>query len=93
MWIRTCCYSLRAQLLCIRYVDTDKPGAESLVRNGFVIESDDAVASPDEIMRIIENQPDSSEKQTRAGTRYLNGFYDQAANDEKRLTTFERRCS
>jgi len=93
MWIRTCCYSLRAQLLCIRYVDTDKPGAESLVRNGFVIEFDDAVASPDEIMRIIENQPDSSEKQTKDGTRYLNGFYGQAANDEKRLTTFERRCS
>ena len=66
MWIRTCCYSLRAQLLCIRYVDTDKPGAESLVRNGFVIESDDAVASPDEIMRIIENQPDSSENEVTA---------------------------
>jgi len=36
--------SLRARLLRIRYVDTDKPGSEATVRLAFAVEPDDAIA-------------------------------------------------
>jgi len=50
------------------------------------------VGHRDGIMRIIENFPDSFEKETKSGTRYLDGFFEQAANEDKLLRKFERRC-
>ena len=46
----------------------------------------------DDILRVIEDLPHLSEKDIESGARYLEGFFEAAANEDKLLGQFESRC-
>jgi hypothetical protein len=46
----------------------------------------------DDIIRVIEELPHLSEKDIKSRARYLEGFFESAANEDKLLRRFERRC-
>lgn len=46
----------------------------------------------EDIMRIIEELPASSEKDTRSRSSFLQGFFKAASNEDKLLRKFENRC-
>ena len=50
------------------------------------------VARREDILRVVEELPGSSAKDTESRLSYLQGFFKAAANEEKLLRKFERRC-
>ncbi len=46
----------------------------------------------DDIIRVIEELPHLSEKDIRSRARYLEGFFESAAEEDKLLRRFDRRC-
>lgn len=50
------------------------------------------VGRRDDILRIIEELPESSEKDTRSRSAFLQAFFKIAADEEKLLRKFKRRC-
>lgn len=46
----------------------------------------------EDIMRIIEELPASSEKEIRSRSSFLQGFFKAASNEDKLLRKFENRC-
>lgn len=46
----------------------------------------------DDIIRVIEELPHLSPKDIESRVRYLEGFFDSAADEDKLLHRFERRC-
>jgi Arc/MetJ-type ribon-helix-helix transcriptional regulator len=46
----------------------------------------------DDIIRIIRELPLLSEKEIESRTRYVDGFFEAAANEDKLLARFESRC-
>lgn len=50
------------------------------------------VARREDILRIVEELPGSSEKDTRSRSSFLQGFFKAASNEDKLLRKFERRC-
>ncbi len=45
-----------------------------------------------DIVRVIEDLPYLSDKKTKMRARYLEGFFESAADEDKLLRKFERRC-
>ena len=45
-----------------------------------------------EILLVPQSVPGLSENNTRAATKFLNGFFEQAENEEKLLRSFEKHC-
>jgi hypothetical protein len=50
------------------------------------------VRQHDDIIRVIEELPRLSEKDFESPARYLEGFFESAADEDKLLRKFERRC-
>ena len=50
------------------------------------------VRQHEDIIRVIEELPRLSEKDAESRARYLEGFFEAAANEDKLLRKFERRC-
>jgi hypothetical protein len=46
----------------------------------------------DDIMQVIEALPGSSEKDRASRSGYLEAFFESAADEDKLLRKFERRC-
>ena len=52
----------------------------------------EVVARREDILRIVEELPGSSEKDRRSRSSFLQGFFKSAENEDKLLRRFERRC-
>lgn len=50
------------------------------------------VAKQAEILGVIEELPDLSDRDIRSNTKYLRQFFDKAKNEEKLIRRFEQRC-
>lgn len=50
------------------------------------------VARREDILRVVEELPGSSAKDTGSRASFLQGFFKAASNEEKLLQKFERRC-
>lgn len=51
-----------------------------------------ALGKHDDILRVIRNLPHLSEKDIESRARYLEGFFEAAANEDKLLRRFEKGC-
>ena len=52
----------------------------------------EVVARREDILRIVEELPGSSEKESRSRSSFLQGFFESAVDEDKLLRKFENRC-